>query len=151
MPAILPIQWEQRGEVLEIIVKQMVRERKCASNMRRNYWKNILKGSEEMYFTDEEKDILSGARGEAAKLAMETLIKSERINGAEKFVPIKNVHLVLHAYKSRFRRRSRDCRKNCPNGRTLLRSRHHRPHGMDAEDWRGAKTLEHICQTADEA
>ena len=33
--------------------------------MRRNYLKNILKGSEEMYLTDEEKDILSGARGES--------------------------------------------------------------------------------------
>ena len=52
--------------------------------MRRNYLKNILKGSEEMYLTDEEKAILSGARGEAAKLAMETLIKIGEINGAEK-------------------------------------------------------------------
>lgn len=55
-----------------------------------------------MYLTAEEKDILAGARGEAAKLAMETLVKIGEINGAEKFVPIKNVHLVLHAYKSAF-------------------------------------------------
>ncbi len=78
--------------------------------MRRNYLKNILKGSENMYLTAEEKDILAGARGEAAKLAMETLVKIGEINGAEKFVPIKNVHLVLHAYKSAFDA-GVDCRK----------------------------------------
>ena len=37
--------------------------------------RNILKGSENMYLTAEEKDILAGTRGEAAKLAMETLVK----------------------------------------------------------------------------
>ena len=55
-----------------------------------------------MYLTAEEKTILSGQKGEAAKLAMETLVKIGELNGAEKFVPIKNVHLVLHAYKSAF-------------------------------------------------
>ena len=98
-----------------------------------------------MYLTDEEKDILSGARGEAAKLAMETLIKIGEINGAEKFVPIKNVHLVLHAYKSAFDAGVR-LPKNCPNGRTLLRSVTIDPYGMDAEDWRGAKTPEHYAR-----
>ena len=33
---------------------------------------------------------------------METLVKIGEINGAEKFIPIKSVHLVLHAYKSAF-------------------------------------------------
>ncbi len=55
-----------------------------------------------MYLTPEEKEILDGSHGEAAKLAMETLVKIGDINGAERFIPIKNVHLVLHAYKSAF-------------------------------------------------
>ena len=102
--------------------------------------RNILKGSENMYLTAEEKDILAGARGEAAKLAMETLVKIGEINGAEKFVPIKNVHLVLHAYKSAFDAGVETAEKIAQMGGRFCVPVTIDPYGMDAEDWRGAKT-----------
>lgn len=108
--------------------------------------RNILKGSENMYLTAEEKDILAGARGEAAKLAMETLVKIGEINGAEKFVPIKNVHLVLHAYKSAFGAGVETAEKIAQMGGRFCVPVTIDPYGMDAEDWRGAKTPEHYAK-----
>ena len=43
-----------KGEILETIVKQMVREKKCASNMRRNYLINTADSGEEINLYEEE-------------------------------------------------------------------------------------------------
>ena len=85
-----------------------------------------------MYLTAEEKEILAGSKGEAAKLAMETLVKIGEINGAERFVPIKSVHLVLHAYKSAFDAGVETAEKIAEMGRPFLYPRYHRPlrHGL---------------------
>lgn len=99
-----------------------------------------------MYLTAEEKDILAGARGEAAKLAMETLVKIGEINGAEKFVPIKNVHLVLHAYKSAFDAGVETAEKIAQMEDAFCVPVTIDPYGMVQEDWRGAKTPEHYAK-----
>lgn len=95
-----------------------------------------------MYLTLEEKDILNGSQGEAAKLAMETLVKIGEINGAERFIPIKNVHLVLHAYKSAFDAGVEIAEKIADMGGRFIVPVTIDPYGMDAEDWKEAKTPE---------
>ena len=99
-----------------------------------------------MYLTAEEKTILSGQKGEAAKLAMETLVKIGELNGAEKFVPIKNVHLVLHAYKSAFDAGVEIAEKIANIGGRFSVPVTIDPYGMDAEDWKAAKTPEHYAK-----
>ena len=95
-----------------------------------------------MYLTPEEKEILTGSQGEAAKLAMETLVKIGDINGADRFIPIKNVHLVLHAYKSAFDAGVETAEKIAEMGGKFVVPVTIDPYGMDSEDWKGAKTPE---------
>ncbi len=99
-----------------------------------------------MYLTPEEKEILAGSQGEAAKLAMETLVKIGDINGAERFIPIKNVHLVLHAYKSAFDAGVETAEKIAEMGGRFVVPVTIDPYGMDSEDWKGAKTPEHYAK-----
>lgn len=99
-----------------------------------------------MHLTPEEKEILEGLQGPAAKLAMETLVKIGEINGAERFVPIKNVHLVLHAYKSAFDAGVETAEKIAEMGGKFAVPVTIDPYGMDAEDWEGAKTPEHYAK-----
>ncbi len=99
-----------------------------------------------MYLTPEEKDILAGSQGNAAKLAMETLVKIGEINGAERFIPIKNVHLVLHAYKSAFDAGVETAERIAEMGGRFSVPVTIDPYGMDAEDWEGAKTPPHYAK-----
>lgn len=99
-----------------------------------------------MYLTPEEKAILDGAHGAAARLAMETLVKIGDINGAERFIPIKSVHLVLHAYKSAFDAGVEVAEKIAEMGGKFIIPVTIDPYGMDAEDWKGAKTPEHYAK-----
>lgn len=98
-----------------------------------------------MYLTPEEKEILQGAQGEAAKIAMETLVKVAEMGGAERLIPIKNVHLVLHAYKSAFDAGVETAEKIAEMGGKFTVPTTIDPYGMDAEDWRAAKTPEHYA------
>lgn len=98
-----------------------------------------------MYLTPEEKAILQGSKGEAAQIAMETLVKIGEINSAKRFIPIKNVHLVLHAYKSAFDAGVETAEKIAELGGQFTVPTTIDPYGMDAENWREAKTPEHYA------
>ena len=93
-----------------------------------------------MDLTLEEKEILQGAQGRAPQLAMETLLKIGEINGAERLIPVKNVHLVLHAYKSAFDAGVETAEKIADLGGKFTVPTTIDPYGMDAENWRAAKT-----------
>jgi len=95
-----------------------------------------------MYLTVEEKQILNGHKGEAPKLAMEILKKIGEINGAERLIPIESVHLVLHAYKSAFDAGVDAAEKIAEMGGKFIVPTTIDPYGMDAENWRLAKTPE---------
>lgn len=95
-----------------------------------------------MYLTVEEKQILNGHKGEAAKLAMEILKKIGEINGAKRLIPIQSVHLVLHAYKSAFDAGVHAAEKIAEMGGKFIVPTTIDPYGMDAENWRLAKTPE---------
>ncbi len=99
-----------------------------------------------MYLTHEEKEILGGAKGEAPRLAMEILSKIGEINEAERLIPIQSVHLVLHAYKSAFDAGVEAAEKIADMGGKFTVPTTIDPYGMDAEDWRGAKTPEHYAE-----
>ena len=99
-----------------------------------------------MYLTSQEQEILQGAQGEAPKLAMETLVKVGEINGAERFIPVKNVHLVLHAYKSAFDAGVETAEKIAELGGRFTVPTTIDPYGMDAENWREAKTPENYAK-----
>ena len=47
-----------------------------------------------MYLTDEESKMLEGAKGPAVQKAMEILIALGESFGAERLVPINNVHMA---------------------------------------------------------
>jgi predicted aconitase len=95
-----------------------------------------------MYLTDQEKAILEGAEGEAPKLAMEIMKKVGEINEAERLIPVQSVHLVLHAYKSAFDAGVDAAVKIAEMGGKFIVPTTIDPYGMDAEDWRGARTPE---------
>lgn len=98
-----------------------------------------------MRLTDQEKAILDGAQGKAPQLAMEILKKIGEINEAERFIPISSVHLVLHAYKSAFDAGVETAEKIAEMGGKFTVPTTIDPYGMDAEDWRGARTPEHYA------
>lgn len=98
-----------------------------------------------MYLSDQEKAILDGAQGKAPQLAMEILKKIGEINEAERLIPISSVHLVLHAYKSAFDAGVDTAEKIAEMGGKFTVPTTIDPYGMDAEDWRGAKTPEHYA------
>lgn len=99
-----------------------------------------------MYLTDQEKAILDGAQGKAPQLAMEILKKIGDITEAERLIPISSVHLVLHAYKSAFDAGVDTAEKIAAMGGKFSVPTTIDPYGMDAEDWKGAKTPEHYAQ-----
>ena len=47
-----------------------------------------------MELTAEERSILAGARGDAARRALEYQIEVGRFFGAQRFVPVTNVHMM---------------------------------------------------------
>lgn len=98
-----------------------------------------------MYLTENEKQILEGHKGEAPKLAMEILKKVGEINGAKRLIPIQSVHLVLHAYKSAFDAGVDAAEKIAEMGGRFIVPTTIDPYGMDAENWRAAKTPEHYA------
>jgi predicted aconitase len=95
-----------------------------------------------MELTREEQSILEGAQGEAAKFAMEILVKIGEGVNAERLIPISSVHLVLHAYKSAFDAGVEAAEKIADLGAKFIVPTTIDPYGMDAEDWQGAKTPE---------
>ena len=99
-----------------------------------------------MYLTTEQQDILAGKYGEVKKLAMETLVKIGEINGAKRFIPVKSVHLVLHAYKSAFDAGVETAEKIAEMGGRFCVPTTIDPYGMDAENWKAARTPEHYAQ-----
>ncbi len=92
--------------------------------------------------TPEEQAILDGKEGEARQFAMEILVKVAQGSGAERLIPISSVHLVLHAYKSAFEAGVVAAEKIADMGAKFTVPTTIDPYGMDAEDWRGAKTPE---------
>ena len=99
-----------------------------------------------MYLTTEQQDIFAGKYGEVKKLAMETLVKIGEINGAKRFIPVKSVHLVLHAYKSAFDAGVETAEKIAEMGGRFCVPTTIDPYGMDAENWKAARTPEHYAQ-----
>ena len=98
-----------------------------------------------MYLTDQEKAILDGAQGKAPQLAMEILAKIGEINEADRLIPISSVHLVLHAYKSAFDAGVDTAEKIAEMGGQFIVPTTIDPYGMDAEDWKGARTPDHYA------
>ncbi|MDR2089956.1 MAG: aconitase X catalytic domain-containing protein [Clostridiales Family XIII bacterium] len=95
-----------------------------------------------MILSKEEQALLNGEQGEAPRMAMEILSKIGEINEAERLIPIHSVHLVLHAYKSAFDAGVEAAEKIAYMGGKFSVPTTIDPYGMDAEDWRGAKTPE---------
>lgn len=73
---------------------------------------------------------------------MEILVKVGEGLEAEELIPIHSVHLVLHAYKSAFDAGVEAAEKIAEMGGRFTVPTTIDPYGMDAEDWRGAKTPE---------
>ncbi len=90
----------------------------------------------------EEQAILEGKQGLAAQFAMEIVVKVAEGSGAKRLIPISSVHLVLHAYKSAFDAGVIAAEKIADMGAKFSVPTTIDPYGMDAEDWRGAKTPE---------
>ncbi len=95
-----------------------------------------------LLLTAEEQDILAGKEGPARQFAMEILVKVAEGSGAERLIPISSVHLVLHAYKSAFDAGVIAAEKIADMGARFSVPTTIDPYGMDAEDWRAAKTPE---------
>ena len=95
-----------------------------------------------LQLTAEEKAFLEGKQGEAAQFAMEIVVKVAEGSGAKRLIPISSVHLVLHAYKSAFDAGVIAAEKIADMGAKFSVPTTIDPYGMDAEDWRGAKTPE---------
>ena len=92
--------------------------------------------------TSEEQGILEGKQGQAKQFAMEIILKVAEGSGAKRLIPIKSVHLVLHAYKSAFEAGVVAAEKIADMGAKFSVPTTIDPYGMDAEDYRGAKTPE---------
>lgn len=99
-----------------------------------------------LYLTVEEKAILSGEQGAAKQLAMEVMTKLAEGCGAKRLIPIGSVHLVLHAYKSAFDAGVEAAEKIAEMGARFCVPTTIDPYGMDAENWRAAKTPEHYAE-----
>jgi predicted aconitase len=95
-----------------------------------------------LILTKEEQAILDGKEGKARQFAMEILVKVAEGSGASRLIPIASVHLVLHAYKSAFDAGVIAAEKIADMGAKFSVPTTIDPYGMDAEDWRGAKTPE---------
>lgn len=95
-----------------------------------------------LQLTPQEQAILDGKEGEGPKFAMEILIKVGEGFGAKRLIPIGSVHLVLHAYKSAFQAGVEAAEKIADMGAKFSVPTTIDPYGMDAEDWKGAKTPE---------
>jgi len=93
-----------------------------------------------------EQAILQGAEGAGAQFALEILIKVAEGFGAKRLIPIGSVHLVLHAYKSAFDAGVEAAEKIADMGARFSVPTTIDPYGMDAEDWRGAKTPEQYAE-----
>ncbi len=92
--------------------------------------------------TKREQAILDGKEGQARQFAMEIVTKVAEGSGAKRLIPINSVHLVLHAYKSAFDAGVIAAEKIADMGAKFSVPTTIDPYGMDAEDWRGAKTPE---------
>lgn len=95
-----------------------------------------------LQLTPKQQNILDGNEGAARKLAMEILVKVGEGFSAERLIPIQSVHLVLHAYKSAFDAGVEAAERIADMGGKFTVPTTIDPYGMDAEDWKGAKTPE---------
>lgn len=95
-----------------------------------------------LQLTPAQQNILDGNEGVARKLAMEILVKVGEGFHAERLIPIQSVHLVLHAYKSAFDAGVEAAERIADMGGRFTVPTTIDPYGMDAEDWKGAKTPE---------
>ncbi len=98
-----------------------------------------------LQLTPLEQEILKGDHGPAKQLAMELMVTLGEGCGAQCLIPIRSVHLVLHAYKSAFDAGVETAEKIADMGARFVVPTTIDPYGMDAEDWRGAKTPEHYA------
>ncbi len=98
-----------------------------------------------VFLTDEEKAILNGEQGKARKFAMEILTTIADGCGAKRLIPVQSVHLVLHTYKSCFDAGVEAAEKIAAMGAKFSVPTTIDPYGMDAENWRAAKTPEHYA------
>ena len=99
-----------------------------------------------VFLTEEEKSILNGDQGEARKFAMEILTTVAEGCGAKRLIPVQSVHLVLHTYKSCFDAGVEAAEKIASMGAKFSVPTTIDPYGMDAEDWKAAKTPEHYAE-----
>ena len=99
-----------------------------------------------LQLTHLEQEILEGRHGAAKQLAMELMVTLGEGCGATRLIPIKSVHLVLHAYKSAFDAGVETAEKIADMGAKFSVPTTIDPYGMDAEDWRAAKTPEHYAK-----
>ena len=98
-----------------------------------------------VFLTEEERAILNGEQGEARKFAMEILTTVAEGCGAKRLIPVQSVHLVLHTYKSCFDAGVEAAEKIAAMGAKFSVPTTIDPYGMDAEDWKAAKTPEHYA------
>lgn len=98
-----------------------------------------------VFLNKEEIEILNGKQGEARKFAMEILTTVAEGCGAKRLIPIQSVHLVLHTYKSCYDAGVEAAEKISAMGGKFSVPTTIDPYGMDAEDWKAAKTPEHYA------
>jgi hypothetical protein len=93
-----------------------------------------------MVLTQEEEAMLKGEQGEAAKLAMEILVKVGEKFGAKRLVPVTSAHIVLAMYKSIFDAGVEVCEKFAALGAKFRVPTTLDPSGMDTQNWQAFKT-----------
>jgi predicted aconitase len=84
--------------------------------------------------------MLRGDEGEAAKLAMEILVKVGGKFGAKRLVPVASAHIVLAMYKSIFDAGVEVCEKFAAMGAKFRVPTTLDPSGMDTQKWQEFKT-----------
>lgn len=99
-----------------------------------------------LFLTEEEKAILNGEQGEARQFAMEVLTSVATSCNAKRLIPVQSVHLVLHTYKSCFDAGVEAAEKIAAMGAKFTVPTTIDPYGMDAEDWKEAKTPYHYAE-----
>ena len=93
-----------------------------------------------MILNQEEEAMLRGDQGEAAKLAMEILVKVGEKFGAKSLVPVASAHIVLAMYKSIYEAGVEVCEKFAAMGAKFRVPTTLDPSGMDTQKWREFKT-----------
>ncbi|MDL2307494.1 aconitase X catalytic domain-containing protein [Desulfovibrio sp. OttesenSCG-928-C06] len=89
-----------------------------------------------MHLTDEEKDMLSGKRGEGVRKAMEVVVKFGELYGANRLLKVKNAHIDAAAYTTIYDAGTEFVEFLVQNGAKVAVPTTINPGSRDIEHWR---------------